>query len=62
MPVTVNEVELNTTVNETASNKSAAGKDSGGKGGGSMSEEEKEELIQECLDRVTALIESLKER
>lgn len=61
MPVTVNEVELNTTVNETASNKSEGGKDSGAKGG-SMSEDEKEELIQQCLDRVAALLETLKER
>ncbi len=57
MPITINEVEIITNVNESASNSP-----SGGASSGPMSAVDKEILIQECLARVKELLEDLKER
>ena len=63
MAVTVNEVQVNTTVNE-ASGPAPAQKAGGNKSGGGngISAEDKEKLIDECLIRVRELLEELKER
>jgi hypothetical protein len=58
MPITVNEVVVNTSVNETASNNTSADN----KGGGGMSTKEKELLIEECLRRVAEMLEDRHQR
>jgi hypothetical protein len=60
MPITINEVQINTTVNEGSSNSSSS--TSAASGGGNMSVKEKEQIIQECLRRVAEMLETLKER
>ena len=60
MPITVNEVVVNTSVNETASNNGAADEKNGG--GGGMSAKDKELLIQECLRRVAEMLEDRHQR
>ncbi len=64
MSVTVNEVQVNTTVNEASGPAPAqkAGGKQGANGGAGMSAEDKEKLIDECLARVRDLLEELKER
>lgn len=57
MPVSVNKLTVNTEVNK---NGGSGGDTSGGKsgsGGGKMSKIEREDIIQECIDRVNELIE-----
>lgn len=63
MAVTINEVQVNSTVSNT-SNSSATSESGAGKGAGKgeLSNKDKEEIIQECLRRVHELIESMKER
>lgn len=60
MPITVNEVVVNTSVNETASNNDANANK--GEGGGGMSVKEKELLIEECLRRVAEMLEDRHQR
>lgn len=63
MAVTVNEVQVNTTVNEASAPAPAqAGGKKGSDGTGGMSAEDKEKLIDECLARVREMLEELKER
>lgn len=59
MPITINEVQINTTVNESTSN---AASSASGTGGGGISVKEKEQIIAECLRRVAEMLETLKER
>ena len=59
MPITINEVEIVTNVNESTS---ASSSSSSSQQGGAMSSVDKELLIQECLNRVRELLEDLKER
>lgn len=59
MPITINEVEIVTNVQESVGANSATGNP---QQGGSMSTTDKENLIQECLARVKELLEDLKER
>ncbi len=62
MPITVNEVVVNTSVNETASNNDANANKAGGDGGGGMSLKDKELLIEECLRRVAEMLEDRHQR
>lgn len=62
MPVTINEVEINTTVTDTsAASAKGGGKDAKG-GGGGMSPEEIEKIIEACMLRVRHYLDDLKER
>jgi hypothetical protein len=60
MPITINEVQINTTVNESTSNAASSAPGTGG--GGGISIKEKEQIIAECLRRVAEMLETLKER
>lgn len=59
MPITVNEVVVNTSVNESTSNNGAAENKNGG---GGMSLKDKELLIEECLRRVAEMLEDRHQR
>lgn len=61
MAVTINEVQVNSTVTNTSNSSSESGAAKGA-GKGELSTKDKEEIIQECLRRVHELIESMKER
>jgi hypothetical protein len=61
MAVTINEVQVNSTVTNTSNSSSETGAAKGA-GKGELSIKDKEEIIQECLRRVHELIESMKER
>lgn len=57
MSVTVEKLTLNTKVNKEGGSEGEEGKQQKGGGGGGLSKIEREELIQECLDRVEELLE-----
>ncbi len=54
MPIEVKELVIKATVQEKGEGKS--------RGGGKMQEEQKEELIQECVDKVLRILNRQKER
>lgn len=56
MSIAIKKLTFNTKVNKE-NESGGKGASSNGGGGGPMSEKEKEELIQECLDRVRELID-----
>jgi Family of unknown function (DUF5908) len=60
MPVTINEVEINTTVADTSNANQEGGKDA--KKGGGMSPEEMDNIISACMLKVRQLLDDLKER
>lgn len=57
MSVTVEKLTLNTKVNKEGGAEGEEGQQKQGGGGGGLSKIEREELIQECLDRVEELLE-----
>lgn len=59
MPITINEVVINTSVNESNANNSTNASNNTNAG---LSPKDKEALIDECLRRVAELLEDLKDR
>lgn len=58
MPVSVNKLTVNTEVNKQGEGgQGESGSNSGGKGSGKLSKIEREDLIQECLDRMREYLE-----
>lgn len=61
MPVTINEVEINTTVADTTNTNQQSGADNS-KGAGQLSVEDMDKIIETCMLRVRQLLDDLKER
>jgi Family of unknown function (DUF5908) len=61
MPVTINEVEINTTVTENQGSQTQSG-GAGASKDGKPSPEEMERIIDACMIRVKELLDELKER
>jgi len=61
MPVTINEVEINTTVADTTNSNQQSGADNS-KGAGQLSVEDMDKIIETCMLRVRQLLDDLKER
>lgn len=57
MPVSVNKLTVNTKVNKEGGTEGGEESKGDGGGGGAMSKIEREELIQECMDRVEELLD-----
>ncbi|MGH1339391.1 MAG: DUF5908 family protein [Aureispira sp.] len=57
MPVSINKLTVNTKVNKEGGASDAKDGSKEKSGGGSMSKIEREELIQDCLDRVEELLD-----
>jgi len=63
MPVTINEVEINTTVTDTTNSNQQSGADnSKSEGAGKISTDEMDKIIEACMLRVRQLLDDLKER
>ena len=60
MPVTINEVEVNTTVTENSGSNNSSGKE-GGKDG-KTSPEDIDKIIEACMLKVKELLDEHKER
>lgn len=61
MPIEIRELNIRTTVNQQSATGNAQSNQSA-QGGGGISEEEKEALINECVQRVISKIKSNQER
>lgn len=61
MPIEIRELNVRATVNQQSANSNAQQGQSA-HGGGNMSDEEKEEFIKECVQRVMSKIKSNMER
>lgn len=57
MPVSVNKLTVNTKVSKEGGEAKDSGQEQKGGGGGQMSKIDREELIQECIDRVEELLD-----
>jgi hypothetical protein len=58
MSVSINKLTVNTKVNKKGGkDKDGGGKEKGGGGGGGLSKMEREEIIEECLNRVEELLD-----
>lgn len=63
MPVTINEVEINTTVADTTNSNQQSGADnSNSQGAGKISTDEMDKIVEACMLRVRQLLDDLKER
>ena len=57
MPVSVNKLTINTKVNKDESAQNGKQASQRGGGGGGISKIQREELIQECVDRVEEMLD-----